>query len=216
MADKQIFQKAPALAFAALIAGNVHCVRPVAGASVRYRADCHRLLALGAGGSPFLPLSVTARVSGSSRCQGAIGAGAAGGLLLCGRYRRLAYRHLQDQAGQCDAACQLRQLLLAIYGIFLARKLPPPMQGIAILLAFAGAALLMGQSFEISPEHFRRRLAEPARWAVLHLLSAGDDPCARKHRELVVAGWRAGSAAMFLCLSHGWQANRSCPATGRR
>jgi drug/metabolite transporter (DMT)-like permease len=44
--------------------------------------------------------------------------------------------------------------LLAIYGIFLARKLPPPMQGIAIMLAFAGAALLMGQSFELSPEHF--------------------------------------------------------------
>ena len=45
-------------------------------------------------------------------------------------------------------------LLLVIYGIFLARALPSRMQLIAVILAFAGAALLMGQSLELSQSHF--------------------------------------------------------------
>jgi drug/metabolite transporter (DMT)-like permease len=41
-------------------------------------------------------------------------------------------------------------LVLVIYGIIIARKLPGLWQAIATLLAFAGGALLMGQSFELS------------------------------------------------------------------
>jgi drug/metabolite transporter (DMT)-like permease len=44
-------------------------------------------------------------------------------------------------------------LLLVIYGIWLARALPAKMQMIAIVLAFAGAALLLGQSLELSPRN---------------------------------------------------------------
>jgi drug/metabolite transporter (DMT)-like permease len=44
-------------------------------------------------------------------------------------------------------------LLLVIYGIFMARALPGRQQITAIILAFAGAALLLGQSFELSPRH---------------------------------------------------------------
>ncbi len=42
-------------------------------------------------------------------------------------------------------------ILLVFYGIYLSRKLPERMQIAATFLAIAGAALLMGQSFELSP-----------------------------------------------------------------
>lgn len=45
-------------------------------------------------------------------------------------------------------------LFLVLYGVVLARKLPPPMQIAALILAFAGAALLMGQSLELSARSF--------------------------------------------------------------
>ena len=44
-------------------------------------------------------------------------------------------------------------LLLVIWGIFLARALPRGWQALAILLAFAGSGLLMGQSYELSPAY---------------------------------------------------------------
>jgi drug/metabolite transporter (DMT)-like permease len=44
--------------------------------------------------------------------------------------------------------------VFAIYGLFLAHRAPSPKQGSALLLAFAGAALLMSRSYELSPKHF--------------------------------------------------------------
>lgn len=44
-------------------------------------------------------------------------------------------------------------LLLVLWGIMLSRSLPRGWQAVAILLAFAGAALLMGQSYEMSPAY---------------------------------------------------------------
>jgi drug/metabolite transporter (DMT)-like permease len=44
--------------------------------------------------------------------------------------------------------------LFAIYGFFLLRSLPGPVQGLALLLAAIGTALLLGTSFELSPEQF--------------------------------------------------------------
>ncbi len=45
-------------------------------------------------------------------------------------------------------------LLLVVYGVVGARKMPSRWEGAAILFAFLGAALLMGQSLELSPRHF--------------------------------------------------------------
>ena len=61
----------------------------------------------------------------------------------------------QTKLGNATLLANCASLLLAIYGIYLARRLPPPMQAVAIVLAFAGSALLMGQSFELSPQHFQ-------------------------------------------------------------
>jgi drug/metabolite transporter (DMT)-like permease len=46
-------------------------------------------------------------------------------------------------------------LFLVLYGIFLARRLPQGPQALAVVLAFAGGAILMGQSYELDPAHFR-------------------------------------------------------------
>jgi len=43
--------------------------------------------------------------------------------------------------------------LFAIYGFFLLRRLPGPVQAIALALAAIGTALLLGSSFELSPEN---------------------------------------------------------------
>jgi drug/metabolite transporter (DMT)-like permease len=44
--------------------------------------------------------------------------------------------------------------VFAIYGLFLAHRAPSLKQSGALLLAFAGAALLMSGSYELSPKHF--------------------------------------------------------------
>lgn len=44
--------------------------------------------------------------------------------------------------------------LFAVYGFVLLRSLPGPVQALALLLAGVGTALLLGNSFELSPEHF--------------------------------------------------------------
>ncbi|WP_447758033.1 DMT family transporter [Sphingopyxis fribergensis] len=44
-------------------------------------------------------------------------------------------------------------LLLVLWGVFLTRTLPRGWQALAVLLAFAGSALLMGQSYEMSREY---------------------------------------------------------------
>ena len=44
--------------------------------------------------------------------------------------------------------------LFAIYGFFLLRRLPGRVQGLALLIAAIGAAVLIGRSFELSPRYF--------------------------------------------------------------
>jgi drug/metabolite transporter (DMT)-like permease len=45
--------------------------------------------------------------------------------------------------------------LLVLYGFVILRALPGRMQAFALFLAFAGGALLLGSSYELSPEHLR-------------------------------------------------------------
>jgi drug/metabolite transporter (DMT)-like permease len=46
-------------------------------------------------------------------------------------------------------------LLFAVYGFIIARMLPRKLQALALLCAVAGAALLLGSSYELSPRHVR-------------------------------------------------------------
>ncbi len=59
----------------------------------------------------------------------------------------------QTKLGNSTLFANCASLLLVFYGIWMARALPARTQCAAILLAFVGAALLMGQSFELSPQH---------------------------------------------------------------
>lgn len=57
--------------------------------------------------------------------------------------------------GNATLLANCASLILAIYGVVLARRLPSRHQATAILLAFGGAALLMLQSIELSAAHFK-------------------------------------------------------------
>jgi drug/metabolite transporter (DMT)-like permease len=156
MPNKQIYAKAPAMAFAALIAGNV-CI---------------------AFGPLLVRLSDTGPIAtGFWRLALAVPILAFIGYKAGFRVRRMPIKLLglvlfagflfaldivawhigifQTKLGNATLLANCASLLLAIYGIYLARRLPPPMQAVAIVLAFAGSALLMGQSFELSPQHFQ-------------------------------------------------------------
>lgn len=57
---------------------------------------------------------------------------------------------LQTKVANATLFGNCASLLLVLWGIFITRTLPRGWQALAILLAFAGAALLMGQSYELS------------------------------------------------------------------
>lgn len=62
---------------------------------------------------------------------------------------------LLTKMGNATLLANCASLILAIYGVVLARRRPTGKQSVAILLAFGGAALLMAQSIELSPAHFK-------------------------------------------------------------
>lgn len=64
------------------------------------------------------------------------------------------YGIFQTKLGNSTLFANCASLLLVIYGVIIARALPGRLQLIAVILAFAGGALLMGQSLELSPTHF--------------------------------------------------------------
>lgn len=60
----------------------------------------------------------------------------------------------QTKLGNATLFANCASLLLVIYSVIMARKLPGRLQIGAVILAFAGGALLMGQSIELSRHHF--------------------------------------------------------------
>lgn len=60
---------------------------------------------------------------------------------------------LQTKVANATLFGNCASLLLVLWTIFLTREMPRGWQAAAILLAFAGSALLMGQSYELSPDY---------------------------------------------------------------
>ena len=60
----------------------------------------------------------------------------------------------QTKMGNATLFANAASLLLVIYGVIVARKLPGKWQIFAVVLAFVGAALLMSQSLELSQRNF--------------------------------------------------------------
>lgn len=155
MTAKQIYPAPPVLAFAALVAGNV-CI--AFGPLLVRLADTGPIatgfwrLALAAPILAFVGYRAGFRIRSMPKPI-------LGLVLLAGFFFAIDIIawHIgifKTKLGNATLLANCASLLLAIYGIILARKLPQPLQALAIVLAFTGAGLLMGQSFELSPEHF--------------------------------------------------------------
>ena len=156
MQDKIFHQpKPPPLAFAALVAGNVAIAfGPLL---VRY-ADSGPIatgfwrLALAV---PFLALMGWRAGFRLSATSGSI----IGWTALAGFFFGIDIIawHIgifQTKLGNATLFANCASLLLVFYGVFMARKLPGKWQILAVVLAFAGAGLLMSQSLELSPKNF--------------------------------------------------------------
>ena len=156
MPNKQIYAKAPAMAFAALIAGNI-CI---AFGPLLVRLSDTGPIATGfwrlALAVPILALiGYKAGFRIRNMPTNLLGLVLLAGFLFAVDIVAWHIGIFQTKLGNATLLANCASLLLAIYGIYLARRLPPPMQAVAIVLAFAGSALLMGQSFELSPQHFQ-------------------------------------------------------------
>ena len=140
-------------AFAALLGGNI--VLAVGAPLVRL-ADTGPI-ATGfwrmAIALPFLALLGWREMGGRMPPRAAIGVAMAAGLFFA---LDLAAWHMgivRTKVANATLFGNCASLLLVLWGIFLARTLPRGWQALAVLLAFAGAALLMGQSYELAPAY---------------------------------------------------------------
>ena len=137
-------------AFAALLVGNVALsigamlVR-LADTGPTATAFWRLLIAL-----PFLAL-LCWREGGARPSRRAIWIAAAAGLFFALDLVAWHIGILQTKVANATLFGNSTSLLLVLWGIFLARTLPRGWQALAIALAFAGSALLMGQSYEASP-----------------------------------------------------------------
>ncbi|WBH15184.1 DMT family transporter [Sphingomonas radiodurans] len=143
-----------ALAFAALLAGNIALafgpwfvrltdVGPVAAAFWRIALATPLLLALAAVSAP--------RAFASARGLGWILLGS--GVLFAGD---LASWHVgihQTKLANATLFGNAATFVFPLYGFLVARTWPTRMQGVALGLAAVGAALLMGQSYQLAPEN---------------------------------------------------------------
>lgn len=80
---------------------------------------------------------------------------AAGGLLFAADLGSWHVGIVQTKVANATLFGNITSLILPVWGIVVLRQRPTLMQGIAIVLAMAGTALLMGNSYELSPRYLR-------------------------------------------------------------
>lgn len=140
-------------AFAALLAGNM---------ALSIGAMLVRLADTGPTASAFWRMTLAAPVlvflawretGGRLPPRGAMGIAAAAGIFFAFDLAAWHIGILQTKVANATLFGNCASLLLVIWGIFLTRSLPRGWQALAIGLAFAGSALLMGQSYELSPDY---------------------------------------------------------------
>ena len=140
-------------AFAALLAGNI---------ALSIGAMLVRLADTGPTASAFWRMTLAAPVllffawretGGRAPARSAILIAAAAGIFFAFDLAAWHIGILQTKVANATLFGNCASLLLVIWGIFLTRTLPRGWQALAIVLAFAGSALLMGQSYELSPDY---------------------------------------------------------------
>ena len=102
---------------------------------------------------------------------------------------------LQTKVANATLFGNCASLLLVFWSIFLTRTLPRGGQAAAILLAFAGAALLMGQSYELSPAYLVGDLLS----LLAGVLYTGYVILMQRVRD-TLAPWTALSIASLVCV----------------
>lgn len=80
---------------------------------------------------------------------------AAGGLLFAADLGSWHVGIVQTKVANATLFGNITSLILPVWGIVVLRQRPTLMQGVAIVLAMAGTALLMGNSYELSPRYLR-------------------------------------------------------------
>ncbi len=148
-------QPVPRLAFPALILANLFLaagpwmvrladVGPVAAGFWRLALAAPVLAYVGlrqSAGKPFAGWAMIAAIAG-------------GGLFFAADLAAWHEGILRTKLANATLFGNFASFLFAIYGFFLLRSLPRPVQGLALLLAGAGAALLLGNSYELSRANF--------------------------------------------------------------
>lgn len=76
-----------------------------------------------------------------------------GGLFFAADLAAWHYGILRTKLANATLFGNSSSLLFALYGFVMLRVLPRPAQAVALVLAAVGAALLLGSSYELSPEH---------------------------------------------------------------
>ncbi|KQZ66015.1 permease [Sphingopyxis sp. Root1497] len=153
MSDEGAATGAGRWAFAALLAGNI---------ALSIGAMLVRLADTGPTASAFWRMTLAAPVllffawretGGRLPPRSAILIAAAAGIFFAFDLAAWHIGILQTKVANATLFGNCASLLLVIWGIFLTRTLPRGWQALAIALAFAGSALLMGQSYELSPDY---------------------------------------------------------------
>jgi drug/metabolite transporter (DMT)-like permease len=80
---------------------------------------------------------------------------ALGGLFFAADLAAWHYGIVRTKLANATLFGNASSFIFAIYGFVLARTLPRGIQAVALVIAAVGAALLLGSSYELSPEHFR-------------------------------------------------------------
>jgi drug/metabolite transporter (DMT)-like permease len=143
-------------AFAALLAGNIALsigAMLVRLADTGPTASAFWRMTLAAPVLLFFAWRERARETGGRLPRSAMLIAAAAGIFFAFDLAAWHIGILQTKVANATLFGNCASLLLVIWGIFLTRTLPRGWQALAILLAFAGSALLMGQSYELSPDY---------------------------------------------------------------
>jgi drug/metabolite transporter (DMT)-like permease len=106
-----------------------------------------------------------------------------------------------------NAAC----FLFPLYGFVIARQLPSRVQGTGLMLACVGAGLLMGRSFELSPQYFRGDLLSLAAGVLYTLYLIVIDRVRREMSPWAVLFWTTLSCALPLLAFALWRGETVWP-----
>lgn len=77
----------------------------------------------------------------------------AGGLFFAADLAAWHYGIVRTKLANATLFGNMSSLIFAAYGFLLLRRLPSPIQAVALAFAVAGSALLLGSSYELSPQH---------------------------------------------------------------